>query len=95
MTLANSFKSFLSKHEKSTARMVRMQNTLEINSKANHSKAGERALMKLFDVFVNMTWMVVELEQKNSLWFSLMVLQTSHQALQAKQEHSKIQDGFQ
>ena len=43
------------KLEKSTARMVRMQNTLETDSKANHSKLEEHVLTKLFEEFVNMT----------------------------------------
>ena len=72
-----------------------MQNMLAPNSNAKHSNLVEHAHMKLFGGFVNMIWEVDELEQINSLWYSLMVHQQSRQGPPVKQGHFKIQAGFQ
>ena len=71
-----------------------MQNMLAPNSNVNHSNLVEHAHMKLFDGFVNMTWEEDGLEQINSLWYSLMVLQMSQRKQQVKQGLFKIQACF-
>ena len=75
--------------------MARMQSMLERNSNANHSKLVEHVRTKPFVEFVNMIWEEDELEQINSLWYSLMVHQQSRQGPPVKQGHFKIQAGFQ